>query len=403
MTNDKTQRKERPMARGLLDYFPDALAEVANVSFVGNQQHNPGEEMHWSRGKSNDHADCVVRHILERGTIDDDGLRHSAKAAWRALAMLQIEIEDNRGEKADPSVDQALAIYNDPTNTVPNRYEVVAAAEEVYEAEQLAGFIDEKGMLQHHSVNVACWRPVQFPFTPVDGDVVPAHTLFNFSGGTDDGNVVPARITLGEDFKFSPAVGDPDGGNIENGHYDRSEPTTVDLHKPRKDIPAKGASYHVYEQLEGMGFSRSLDIAKGTTFTKNPLPGKAGPIFVYVAGPMRGIPNFNFPMFDKYRDLLLAQGVNVISPADIDRWAWAGDEAAGNTTVYVERDTQALMFLARHNPTGENAILLLPDWCHSIGAKAEFAMARWLKLKILDRNLESQTYEQADFELSRTI
>jgi len=91
-TNPKA-RKERPMARGLLDYFPDALAEIANVSFVGNQQHNPGEEMHWAREKSSDHADCILRHLAERGTMDTDGLPHSAKMAWRALALLQIEVE----------------------------------------------------------------------------------------------------------------------------------------------------------------------------------------------------------------------------------------------------------------------------------------------------------------------
>lgn len=84
------------MARGLLDYFPDACAAVANVSFVGNEQHNPGQEMHWAKEKSTDHADCIVRHLVDRGLIDDDGLRHSAKVAWRALALLQTEIENER-------------------------------------------------------------------------------------------------------------------------------------------------------------------------------------------------------------------------------------------------------------------------------------------------------------------
>lgn len=109
LTTDKKARKEQPMARGLIDYFPNALAEVAHVSFVGNQQHNPGEELHWSRGKSDDHADCVIRHIIERGSIDDDGIRHSAKAAWRALAMLQIELE-----KAEPSKPGPVEVYDGP-------------------------------------------------------------------------------------------------------------------------------------------------------------------------------------------------------------------------------------------------------------------------------------------------
>ena len=86
-------RKEWPVATGVLDYFPDALAEVAHVSFVGNEQHNPGTPLHWDRTKSTDEADALARHFLQRGKVDSDGLRHSAKAAWRALALLQKEIE----------------------------------------------------------------------------------------------------------------------------------------------------------------------------------------------------------------------------------------------------------------------------------------------------------------------
>lgn len=100
-------RKAVPLTSGVLDYFPAALAEVARLSKIGNDQHNAGEPMHWARGKSNDHADCLARHLLERGTIDTDGVRHSAKLAWRALALLQLELEAEgapiaRGAKEDP-------------------------------------------------------------------------------------------------------------------------------------------------------------------------------------------------------------------------------------------------------------------------------------------------------------
>jgi hypothetical protein len=94
LPQDKTERKQMPVTRGVLDYFPNAIAEVARVSYLGNQQHNPGEELHWAREKSTDHADCIGRHLIERGTIDDDGARHSAKLAWRALALLQLELEE---------------------------------------------------------------------------------------------------------------------------------------------------------------------------------------------------------------------------------------------------------------------------------------------------------------------
>jgi len=95
----KLGNKAFPLATGCLDYFPDALMEVALVSMLGNEQHNPGEPLHWSKGKSNDHADAAIRHLRLRGTRDSNGARHSGEAAWRALANLQIEIEKEREEE----------------------------------------------------------------------------------------------------------------------------------------------------------------------------------------------------------------------------------------------------------------------------------------------------------------
>jgi hypothetical protein len=86
-------RKEFPIASGVLDYFPDALAAIANVSKKGNDQHNPGQSLRWDRSKSGDESDCIIRHFMQRGTNDSDGIRHTAKLAWRALALLQKEIE----------------------------------------------------------------------------------------------------------------------------------------------------------------------------------------------------------------------------------------------------------------------------------------------------------------------
>ena len=94
---DSAGRKAVPVTTGVLDYFPAAIAAVARVSQAGNDQHNSGEPLHWARGKSRDHADCIVRHLMQRGTIDTDGQRHSAKVAWRALALLQEELEAEAG------------------------------------------------------------------------------------------------------------------------------------------------------------------------------------------------------------------------------------------------------------------------------------------------------------------
>lgn len=91
------ERKSIPLCRGVLDYFPAALVEVAKCSKAGNDQHNPGQEMHHARQKSSDHADCILRHLVDRGTRDTDGIRHSVKVAWRALALLQEELEREEG------------------------------------------------------------------------------------------------------------------------------------------------------------------------------------------------------------------------------------------------------------------------------------------------------------------
>lgn len=104
MSDDKKWRKERPAFSGLLAYFPDALLEVAHCSWAGNNQHNPGEPLHWAREKSSDDPDAGVRHLIDRArgdAFDTDGVRHLAKAAWRILAALQKEIEEER--KGTPS------------------------------------------------------------------------------------------------------------------------------------------------------------------------------------------------------------------------------------------------------------------------------------------------------------
>ena len=114
LPSDATERKALPLVRGLLDYFPAACAAVAEVSLAGGLQHgHSADDLHWERGKSTDHADCVVRLLLERGTLDSDKLRHTAKVAWRALALLQEELEAAgaplaRG--ARPSVKQSTEV-----------------------------------------------------------------------------------------------------------------------------------------------------------------------------------------------------------------------------------------------------------------------------------------------------
>jgi hypothetical protein len=102
LPEDAAERKKYPVGTGFLDYFPDAIVAVAHISYRGNEQHNPGQPLHWARSKSADEADTLIRHFLQRGTLDTDGVRHSAKLAWRALALLQKEIEDDASNSNTP-------------------------------------------------------------------------------------------------------------------------------------------------------------------------------------------------------------------------------------------------------------------------------------------------------------
>ncbi len=101
LSDDDAVRGDYPMFDGLLAYFPNALAEVAKVSKIGNEQHNPGQDMHWARDKSTDHGNKIMRHLVDLGKRDGRGVRHSAALAWRALANLQEELE--RDEQLPPS------------------------------------------------------------------------------------------------------------------------------------------------------------------------------------------------------------------------------------------------------------------------------------------------------------
>lgn len=93
LPTDATQRKGIPLFTGLIRYFPDALIAIAELSRIGNDQHNPGQPLHWDRSKSGDEYDALTRHLFEVGATDSDGVLHATKTAWRALAGLQKELE----------------------------------------------------------------------------------------------------------------------------------------------------------------------------------------------------------------------------------------------------------------------------------------------------------------------
>lgn len=89
------ERKAIPVYSGVLKYFPKAIAEVAKTSKAGNDQHHADEPLHWDKSKSSDELDALTRHLIDHSVdpLDDDGILHLSKVAWRALAALERYLE----------------------------------------------------------------------------------------------------------------------------------------------------------------------------------------------------------------------------------------------------------------------------------------------------------------------
>jgi len=84
LPEDAVERKQIPVYRGFIKYFPRAIVAVTRMSVEGQQQHNPDGELSWIRSKSADDKDALMRHIL-----DEDW----EKVAWRAMAILEKKLE----------------------------------------------------------------------------------------------------------------------------------------------------------------------------------------------------------------------------------------------------------------------------------------------------------------------
>lgn len=86
------ERKAAPIWDGAVRYFPSALLEVAKHSLISNEQHNPGQPMHWAQHKSTDQCNTAARHLLDADAVEGEPeeILHLRAAAWRVLARLQM-------------------------------------------------------------------------------------------------------------------------------------------------------------------------------------------------------------------------------------------------------------------------------------------------------------------------
>lgn len=110
---------------------------------------------------------------------------------------------------------------------------------------------------------------------------------------------------------------------------------------------------------------------------------------VYLAGPMRGIPFFNFPAFMKAAELLRNEGFEVFNPAEKDVEEY-GESICDSPTGHLKTAEKkgfnlrnALGADLDYICTNANIVALLPGWKNSKGARAEKATADALGLEIL--------------------
>lgn len=112
---------------------------------------------------------------------------------------------------------------------------------------------------------------------------------------------------------------------------------------------------------------------------------------VYLAGPMRGYNEFNFPAFHAAAKKLRTLGHDVFSPAERDNERHGVDISKGNLTGSEEEAASNFGFSLRE-ALGEDvawicanaqAIALLPGWEKSTGAVAERALGKALGLEIV--------------------
>jgi len=138
LPKEYSARKDFPLLTVLTAYFPDAIEALVELCKKGNAQHsvdanavNPfkldGDKVVWDRSKSTDQVNTAMRHLWDherakRGAgsvVDDDGILHVIKTAWRALAEAQLTIERGREDE-----ERYLATVGNPPDPLEQTQEL---------------------------------------------------------------------------------------------------------------------------------------------------------------------------------------------------------------------------------------------------------------------------------------
>ena len=130
------------------------------------------------------------------------------------------------------------------------------------------------------------------------------------------------------------------------------------------------------------------------------------PESLYIAGPMSGIPEFNWPAFNAVDDVLLGLGIETVNPARMDEYSVEsgdlahGDIATGKSVGAVSKAG----FLKRdfHYMTTCEGIVFLEGWAKSPGANCELLVAQMSGMSTwlwIDGNLYPEPNLNADLTL----
>lgn len=184
----------------------------------------------------------------------------------------------------------------------------------------------------------------------------------------------------------------PDSCDIDDGVRE------LPVEQPAIDEPTPESQGHP-DHVGGVWVEEGINATSINFKPKRPV--------VYIAGPMRGIPHFNFPAFDAAKAYLIGKGYDVLSPADFDRELDGFDpyepeyETAEGCADFpktmdfwrvVTRDLTAV--------TQCDFIASLPYWEKSKGAVAEIAVANWMGKPVIHLLCNAYRHNEVEYTVT---